>query len=143
MFYDYESGCLITRPDGDVASGYQINEEIEDLERQVRALTEQNKKLKGTIEKAIHELERGITFCENDSQGIYEKCNIAIHREKSILEILKENEKDKMILDKDMFDSLFPIGTIYYSYDKEQKFPYGEWEYRGCNSMTYFFKRIK
>lgn len=56
---------------------------------------------------------------------------------------LKENEKDKIILDKDMFDSLFPIGTIYYSYDKEQKFPYGEWEYRGCNSMTYFFKRIK
>ncbi len=56
---------------------------------------------------------------------------------------LKENEKDKIILDKDMFDSLFPIGTIYYSYDKEQKFPYGEWEYRGCNSMAYFFKRIK
>lgn len=55
----------------------------------------------------------------------------------------KENEKNKMILDKDMFDSLFPIGTIYYSYDKEQKFPYGEWEYRGCNSMAYFFKRIK
>lgn len=49
---------------------------------------------------------------------------------------LKENEKN-------MFDSLFPIGTIYYSYDKEQKFSYGEWEYRGCNSMAYFFKRIK
>lgn len=56
---------------------------------------------------------------------------------------LKENEKDKIILDKDMFGSLFPIGTIYYSYDKEQKFPYGEWEYRGCNSMAYLFKRIK
>ena len=55
----------------------------------------------------------------------------------------KENEKDKIILDKDMFDSLFPIGSVYYSYDKEQKFPYGEWEYRGCNSMAYFFKRIK
>lgn len=89
MFYDYESERLITSPDGDVANGYQINEEIEDLERQVRALTEQNKKLRGTIEKAIHEPERGITFCENDSQGIYEKCNIAIHREKNILEILK------------------------------------------------------
>ena len=46
MFYDYESERLITSPDGDVASGYQINERIEDLERQVRALTEQNKKLK-------------------------------------------------------------------------------------------------
>lgn len=61
--------------------GYQINEKIEDLERQVRALTEQNKKLKGTIEKAVHELERGITFCENDSQGAYEKCNIAKYSE--------------------------------------------------------------
>lgn len=89
MFYDYESGCLITSPDGDTASGYQINEKIENLERQVRTLTEENKKLKNTIEKAIHKLERGITFCENDSQGIYEKCNIAIHREKSVLEIPK------------------------------------------------------
>lgn len=89
MFYDYESGCLITSPDGDVASGYQINEKIEDLERQVRTLTRQNQELKDVIEKAVHELERGITFCENDSQGAYEKCNIAIHREESILKILK------------------------------------------------------
>lgn len=79
MFYDYESGCLITSPDGDVASGYQINEKIEDLERQVRTLTRQNQELKDIIEKAVHEL----------SQGVYEKCNTAIHREKSILKILK------------------------------------------------------
>lgn len=71
-WYDYESGCLITSP-----SGYQINEKIEDLERQVRTLTRQNQELKDIIEKAVHELERGITFCENDSQGAYEKCNIA------------------------------------------------------------------
>ena len=80
MFYDYESGCLITSPDGDVASGYQINEKIEDLERQVRTLTRQNQELKDIIEKAV---------CENDSQGAYKKCNIAIHREESILKILK------------------------------------------------------
>lgn len=48
--------------------GYQINEKIEDLERQVRALTKQNQELKDIIEKAV---------CENDSQGVYEKCNIA------------------------------------------------------------------
>lgn len=90
MFYDYESGCLITSPDGDLASGYQINEKIEDLERQVRTLAKQNQELKYIIEKAVHELERGITFCENDSQGVYEKCNMAIHREESILKILKE-----------------------------------------------------
>ena len=77
MFYDYESGCLITSPDGDVASGYQINEKIEDLERQVRTLTKQNQELKDIIRKAVHEL----TFCENDSQGAYEKCNIAKYSE--------------------------------------------------------------
>lgn len=53
MFYDCESGYLITSPDGDTASGYQINEKIENLERQVRTLTEQNKKLKGTIENIL------------------------------------------------------------------------------------------
>lgn len=85
MFYDCESGCLITSPDGDVASGYQINEKIEDLERKVRTLTRQNQELKDIIEKAV---------CENDSQGVYEKCDIAIHREESILKILKgEPEK--------------------------------------------------
>ena len=66
MFYDYESGSLVTSPDGDVASGYQINEKIEDLERQVRTLTKQNQELKDIIAKEVHELERGITFCEND-----------------------------------------------------------------------------
>lgn len=68
MFYDYESGYLITSPDGDVASGYQINEKIEDLERKIRTLTRQNQELKDIIEKAVYELERGITFCENDTQ---------------------------------------------------------------------------
>lgn len=46
MFYDYESGCLITSP---------INEKIEDLERKVRALTRQNQELKDIIEKAVCE----------------------------------------------------------------------------------------
>lgn len=50
----------------------------------------QLKKQKEVIDKAIETLEKGITFCENDSQGIYDKCNIAINREKKILNILKE-----------------------------------------------------
>lgn len=57
MFYDYESGCLITSPDRDVASGYQINEKIEDLERQVRTLTEQNLELKKQQKEFIKYLE--------------------------------------------------------------------------------------
>lgn len=88
MFYDYESGCLVTSPDGDVASGYQINEKIEDLERKVRTLTRQNQELKDIIEKAV---------CENDSQGAYEKCNIAIHREESILKILKGKPEEQKL----------------------------------------------
>ena len=49
----------------------------------------QLKKQKEAIDKAIETLEKGITFCENDSQGIYDKCNIAINREKKVLDILK------------------------------------------------------
>lgn len=47
-------------------------------------------KYKEVIDKAKIELEKGITFCKNDSQGVYDKCNIAIKREQSILDILKE-----------------------------------------------------
>lgn len=55
-------------------------------------LKEQNKKYKEVIDKAKTELEQGITFCQNDSQGLYDKCNIAINRDKRILDILKEVE---------------------------------------------------
>ena len=54
--------------------------------------------LQQKIDKAIEELEKGITFCINDSQGIYDRCNIAINREKKVLEILKgepNNENNK------------------------------------------------
>ena len=66
------------------------------LEDHVRALNayqelqKKYKKKKDAIDKAIELLEKGIIFCENDSQGIYNKCNIAINREKKTLDILKE-----------------------------------------------------
>lgn len=47
------------------------------------------------IDTAKETLEKGITFCENDSQGIYDKCNIAINREKEVLNILKEAQNEK------------------------------------------------
>jgi hypothetical protein len=53
---------------------------------------QQCKKQQEVIDKAIETLEKGITFCENDSQGIYNKCNIAINREKKVLDLLKEVE---------------------------------------------------
>ena len=56
---------------------------IEDeKERYVRALLNR-------ISKAITILEDGIKFCENDSQGVHDKCNIAIAREKKVVAILK------------------------------------------------------
>lgn len=50
---------------------------------------QENEQLKERIDKAIELLEKGIIFCENDSQGVYDKCNIAINREKKVLEILR------------------------------------------------------
>ena len=60
--------------------------------RWLNNLQNQVQKQKEVIDKAIETLEKGITFCENDSQGIYNKCNIAINREKKVLDILKEVE---------------------------------------------------
>ena len=54
----------------------------------------ENQKYKEVINKAINELERGIEFCKNDSQELYNSCNIAIFREESILKILKEVEHE-------------------------------------------------
>ena len=45
--------------------------------------------LKQRINKATELLERRITFCENDSYGAYEVCNIAINNNKELLSILK------------------------------------------------------
>lgn len=60
------------------------------LEKYTIKLQQENRKQKEIIDKAIEQLEKGITFCENDSQGIYDKCNIAINREKEVFDILKE-----------------------------------------------------
>ena len=64
--------------------------EVERTQKCIDELQQENKKYKEVIDKAIETLEKGITFCENDSQGIYNKCNISINREKKVLDILKE-----------------------------------------------------
>ncbi len=73
---------------------YQTVETIriasQSIQNYIEQLEQQCKKQKEVIDKAIETLEKGITFCENDSQGIYDKCNIAINREKKVLDILKE-----------------------------------------------------
>ena len=57
-------------------------------------IQQENQKYKEVIEKVINKLETDIEFCKNDSQGVYDLCNIAIAREKKILNILKEVEHD-------------------------------------------------
>ena len=58
-------------------------------------LQQQNKELKNKIDKAIKELDRIITFCENDSQGSYDICNIAIRNYKNIKGLLKDSDVDE------------------------------------------------
>lgn len=61
---------------------------INSLLQSLKELQEQLQQKEDIINKVREKLQRGITFCENDSQGIHNKCNIAINREKKVLEIL-------------------------------------------------------
>lgn len=60
----------------------------------IQELEQENQKYKEVINKAINKLEKGISFCKHDSQGVYDKCNMAILREQEILDILKEVEHE-------------------------------------------------
>lgn len=51
-------------------------------------------KQKEIIDKAIEYIEKNIHFCENDSQGAYDICNIRIASDKKLLEILKGEENE-------------------------------------------------
>ena len=73
--------------------GIDIIKKVSELSKENDRLYLENKRQKEVIDKAIETLEKGITFCENDSQGIYDKCNIAINRENGVLDILKEAEQ--------------------------------------------------
>lgn len=45
--------------------------------------------LEQKINKAASLLEKGITFCKNDSGGVYDTCNIVLKREQEALNILR------------------------------------------------------
>lgn len=71
--------------------GYSFTyKDLNEFEAVIDFYEQQCKKQKEVIDKALNTLEREITFCENDSQGVYDTCNIAINREKKVLDILKE-----------------------------------------------------
>lgn len=46
-------------------------------------------------DEVIELLSKGVAFCENDSQGNYDICNIAINREKKAIEILERGKDEK------------------------------------------------
>ena len=72
---------------------YLIPKDIfDELFDEMESWKQDTNKYKEVIDRAKTELEQGITFCQNDSQGLYDKCNIAINREQRILDILKEVE---------------------------------------------------
>ena len=58
--------------------------------KDIECLLNEVQEYKEVIDKAIKILEKGITFCKNDSQGIFDICNVSIAREERVLNILKE-----------------------------------------------------
>ena len=66
----------------------------EALSREVQVRDENHKLLHDRIDKALAILEEGVKFCENDSQGVYDKCNIAINRERKAIAALKGEMSD-------------------------------------------------
>lgn len=62
------------------------------LDYEYKQLQTENKQLKDTLTKAKHEIERKLTFCSAEAEGHInpEKCNIAIHFLKKLLDELKE-----------------------------------------------------
>lgn len=65
---------------------------IEKLEQKNKSLQSQLKAKEEVIKEAREKLKSYITFCENDSQGVHEVCNMAIRKYKNIDEILSKGE---------------------------------------------------
>lgn len=71
----------------------ELKKDIEYYKRQNRRLKEKVNQLETNRDEAIELLSKGVTFCENDSQGLYDKCNIIINREKKSIEMLKRGKE--------------------------------------------------
>lgn len=68
---------------------YYVDRHISDY---VNKLQEENKQLRDVLNKIKYEIERKIAFCSCEAKGHInpEKCNIAIHFLKKLLDELKE-----------------------------------------------------
>lgn len=106
LFYSSEEGSYFTYPDGDEATGIQIREVIEDNEKVIDKLQQENEKLKkqycertdcsGRIgnSKKVEELQlkidKAIEYINNHDLTCNE--NWLVQYEKELLDILKEVE---------------------------------------------------
>ena len=93
LYKDFTSQLVLSKNLDDIGLIAMTKKQLKQIIKIINhynQIQSQLKKQKEVIDKAIETLEKGITFCENDSQGIYDKCNIAINREKKVLDILKE-----------------------------------------------------
>ena len=71
----------------------QFVREIMRLQRENKELQQKVNQLETNIDEAIELLTKSFNFCENDSQGEFDICNIAINREKKAIEILRRGKE--------------------------------------------------
>ena len=60
---------------------------------EVLVLKDYINQLETNRDEAIELLTKSFNFCENDSQGEFDICNIAINREKKAIEILRRGKE--------------------------------------------------
>ena len=98
--FDDAEMTTVSIPANQIITNEMINEGINNVLGTSKLLEELNelvikdaneryvRELLNRIHKAVDELSKGVEFCKNDSQGLYDKCNIAINRERRVIDIL-------------------------------------------------------
>ena len=90
-----EEPKVLTRMRLSCCWGDNLNEkELNEVVDYINNLQSQLKAKEEVIKEARKKLKSYITFCENDSQGAYEVCNMAIRNYKNIDEILSKGGKE-------------------------------------------------
>lgn len=56
---------------------------------------EDNRRLKDIIDEVREHIEKNLSFCENDSQGAYDVCNIRMVSDRKLLQILDKVKEVK------------------------------------------------
>ena len=74
---------------------YRENKQLKEEKEKIKIAITENcdlrlevLKYKEVIEEVREYVEKNLSFCENDSQGLYEKCNIRMASDRKLLQIL-------------------------------------------------------